>query len=544
MEQVASFGINAKNTIQAVAKAVAGDYVGAVKAAAQSPVLRNIAMGICVLFLLLIFMICSIPGMIYQMIGENDVNELELRVAHMAAQIDEFFEQEYDNYVKELLAQGVSENSIVREAPQPPISGYKILSYYHVSVLSDEEKDENDTAEETARFPSAISGVSIGTKPLTQDVERYRKMVEKYALAEGIPAYTDLILAIMQQESGGRGMDVMQASASGQIAGKVTPESSIQGGVRYFKICLERAKCSSPVDWDRLFVAVQSYNYGTGYAAWIGKNGYSGWTPGNAVQFSNIQLDHLHSQGSSAKRYGDKKYVNHVMRYYHNGSGITGSSPIDRIRIDDLLKTLKKYTGKYYISVQQGGEHKIRFITEKQPDFFIDTVFHLSKQDISLAKSYEEVFIQMGSKIYITTGSGDLGWPVPCKPASSKSLSSGFVDRINPISGKREHHSGYDIPAPAGADIIAAEAGTVIYSGWQRGYGKTIIIDHGGGLHTLYAHNSQLVVQKGQKVSRGQTVSKCGSTGNSTGNHCHFSVLLHDKYVNPEPYLGVPNVTF
>jgi len=139
---------------------------------------------------------------------------------------------------------------------------------------------------------------------------------------------------------------------------------------------------------------------------------------------------------------------------------------------------------------------------------------------------------------------GKLNWPVPAKVASSSSLSSGFVNRISPITGKREKHTGYDIPAPYGSNIVAAEAGTVIYSGWMSGYGNTIMINHGGGIVTLYAHNSSLVAKKGESVSRGQTVAKCGSTGWSTGNHCHFEVRVNGSAVSPEPYLGVKNVSY
>ncbi len=151
---------------------------------------------------------------------------------------------------------------------------------------------------------------------------------------------------------------------------------------------------------------------------------------------------------------------------------------------------------------------------------------------------------QSGSSTPYYTGNGSLGWPVPAKSASSSSLSSGFVHRINPVTGKSENHSGYDIPAPYGSAIVAAEAGKVTYSGWMSGYGYTIIIDHGGGLSTLYGHNSSLVVSKGQMVTRGQTVAKCGSTGISTGNHCHFSVLVNGQYVNPQSYLGVKNIGY
>lgn len=155
-----------------------------------------------------------------------------------------------------------------------------------------------------------------------------------------------------------------------------------------------------------------------------------------------------------------------------------------------------------------------------------------------------EIAKQQGSSTVYYTGNGTLGWPVPSRAASSSSLSSGFVQRTNPVTGKWESHSGYDIPASYGADIVAAESGLVTYAGWMNGYGYTVMISHGGGLTTLYGHNSSLVVSKGQTVTRGQTIAKCGSTGMSTGNHCHFSVLVNGSYVNPQSYLGVANVGY
>ena len=132
------------------------------------------------------------------------------------------------------------------------------------------------------------------------------------------------------------------------------------------------------------------------------------------------------------------------------------------------------------------------------------------------------------------TGNGKFQWPVP---ASSR-ISSEYGYRTSPISGKKEFHNGLDIPAPYGSAIVATEAGTVTYSAWMNGYGYTIIIDHGSGITSLYGHNSSLVAKKGQKVSKGQTVAKCGSTGWSTGNHCHFTISKGGSAVNPHSYVG------
>lgn len=137
------------------------------------------------------------------------------------------------------------------------------------------------------------------------------------------------------------------------------------------------------------------------------------------------------------------------------------------------------------------------------------------------------------SSTAVYSGNGQFTWPVP----GYSRISSEFGYRTSPISGRKEFHNGLDIPGGYATAIVAAEAGTVTYAAWMNGYGYTIIIDHGSGLTTLYGHNSSLVVSKGQKVSRGQTIARCGSTGWSTGNHCHFTVSKNGTAVNPHNYL-------
>ena len=88
-----------------------------------------------------------------------------------------------------------------------------------------------------------------------------------------------------------------------------------------------------------------------------------------------------------------------------------------------------------------------------------------------------------------------------------------------------------------GSPVVAADGGTVIQAGWNGGYGYCVTIDHGNGLSTLYAHNSSLLVKVGQKVAQGEQIAKLGSTGNSTGPHCHWEVRVNGKAVNPMGYL-------
>lgn len=128
---------------------------------------------------------------------------------------------------------------------------------------------------------------------------------------------------------------------------------------------------------------------------------------------------------------------------------------------------------------------------------------------------------------------GIMAWPVP----GYSRISSQYGMRIHPIFKTKKLHTGIDIPAPTGTPIKASSDGIVIAAETLGGYGKAVIIDHGGGIVTLYGHNSSITVKKGQTVKRGDTIAKAGSTGNSTGPHLHFEVRKNGAYVDPIPWL-------
>lgn len=128
---------------------------------------------------------------------------------------------------------------------------------------------------------------------------------------------------------------------------------------------------------------------------------------------------------------------------------------------------------------------------------------------------------------------GKFEWPVP----STHSISSSYGYRIHPITGNKKLHAGIDIPGQAGDTVVAAESGTVIVAEYSSSYGNYVIIDHGSGLTTLYAHNTSLNVRAGQKVQRGQQIARVGTTGLSTGNHLHFEVRVNGSTVDPMGYL-------
>lgn len=148
------------------------------------------------------------------------------------------------------------------------------------------------------------------------------------------------------------------------------------------------------------------------------------------------------------------------------------------------------------------------------------------------AKALESEIIKLQRVEGPYTG-GRMKWPVP----GYNRISSYYGYRTHPILKTNKLHTGIDIPAPTGTSIVAAAGGTVIYSGNLGGYGKTIMIDHGGGIVTLYGHNSALVVKENQKVQAGDTIAKAGSTGMSTGPHCHFEVRKNGAYLDPMSYL-------
>lgn len=139
-----------------------------------------------------------------------------------------------------------------------------------------------------------------------------------------------------------------------------------------------------------------------------------------------------------------------------------------------------------------------------------------------------------GGRLPVVYEGGAFLWPVP----GYYRISSDYVDRTSPIFGTAEFHTGIDIPAGYGENVVAAADGVVITSGWVNGYGNTVMISHGSGLVTLYGHNSSLVVSVGQTVKQGQTIAKIGSTGYSTGNHCHFEVRVNGDHTSPWPYLN------
>ncbi len=131
------------------------------------------------------------------------------------------------------------------------------------------------------------------------------------------------------------------------------------------------------------------------------------------------------------------------------------------------------------------------------------------------------------------SGASSQGFRWPMRGA----ISSPFGWRQDPFTKRRDFHTGIDVRGSRGTPIAAAKAGTVSYAGWMGGYGRVVVVNHGGGYTSLYAHCDRLLVRKGQKVNAGQQIARCGASGRATGTHLHFEVRYNNKPINPRKVL-------
>ncbi|MDT9027505.1 lysozyme family protein [Rossellomorea yichunensis] len=325
-------------------------------------------------------------------------------------------------------------------------------------VVSDSEKEQE---------PGFIS--ENGTALVSEQVKRYESLIRKYAKKEGIEQYTELIMALMQQESAGRGLDPMQSSESlcGRIGCIVSPEKSIEQGVKVFKRTLQAAGGD-------IYLALQSYNFGSGFIGYVKDRGGK-YTKELAVEFSQYMMTQVSNPENytciraEAKPlgacYGDIGYIEAVMKYYNGGAG-------------EVVQTGKK------------GE-----------------------------------------------------WSFPLKVVQ---ITSSFGWRSDPGTGEKQFHQGIDFDCSTGDPIYSVKDGEVIVSGNGGTYGNLVIVKHGKGQYSAYAHLNSLETRAGNEVKRGQQVGTCGNTGYSFGSHLHFEhrvkyepVKRLDNFQDPKFILGL-----
>ena len=192
------------------------------------------------------------------------------------------------------------------------------------------------------------------------------------------------------------------------------------------------------------------------------------------------------------------------------------------------------------LSIRQGTQHKIDYydsiaaMTDNQlAAELTQKVDMLEKELYTQAKSYDEV-LEMAKNQEIRMENIPAIQPVMNKDL--KRVASGYGMRIDPVYHVRKFHQGMDFSAPIGTDVFATGNAKVEFAGWRQGYGNTVILDHGYGYKTLYAHLYKVLVRKGQKVRRSDIIALVGNTGKSTGPHLHYEVRLNGKPVDPRNY--------
>ncbi|HOA55829.1 MAG TPA: peptidoglycan DD-metalloendopeptidase family protein [Clostridiales bacterium] len=254
------------------------------------------------------------------------------------------------------------------------------------------------------------------------------------------------------------------------------------------------------------------------------------------VMYKNSEttmLDTLLSSGSVVEFYERLHYMQVISE---NDNKLM--QQLEEARLDVELKKQMQEQAKEILE-QKLGEREERLQQIKTSRARVEGEISRSKKEIQqlekeIDKQLEEskrleskIKTLMTKQKYV---GGSMTWPVP----SSYRITSSFGMRKHPILRKNKMHTGVDIGADKGASIVAANSGTVIMAHYDKnGYGNMVVIDHGGGITTLYVHASKLLVKVGDKVKSGQTIAKVGSTGLSTGNHLHFEVRVNGEPKDP-----------
>ena len=290
----------------------------------------------------------------------------------------------------------------------------------------------------------------------------------------------------------------------------------------------------------------------------------------NQIQAKNAEIDELNAQIEE----NDERLKERLVAMYEYGSTSYLQLLIESNGLSDLVTRLsivksvydydKEIINSYVESKQLVEDAKQLIVNEKNEQVEAKQILEEKKSKLDVLREEKDAIINdlnndikaleaeearmeddykaiqnelnaalsSSNKTTSNYSGGKFCWP----SAVSQRITSSYGYRIHPITGTKKLHRGIDIGAALGTNVLAAEAGTVVTAGWNNSYGYYVTINHGNGYVTLYAHNSKLLVSKGDTVTRGQVIAKCGSTGNSTGPHIHFEVALNGQLQNPMNY--------
>ncbi len=255
---------------------------------------------------------------------------------------------------------------------------------------------------------------------------------------------------------------------------------------------------------------------------------------------------------------GDTKYIDvlfkssNISEFLSNYYLITEITSVDKNLLDDVEKEKKEIESSKQELVTNQESLAVALKKQTQTSTVLQNTKALRENYISklsdeekakqaqideITAQYEtvnnqilELAVQGLDSVYI---GGVLAWPVP----KYTTITSNYGMRVHPITGQYKLHTGVDISAPMGAEFVAANDGIVTKAEYNTAYGNMVLIDHGGGISTLYAHGSEILVQVGQTVKKNEPILKVGSTGYSTGPHAHFEVRINGVVTDPLPYI-------
>ena len=213
--------------------------------------------------------------------------------------------------------------------------------------------------------------------------------------------------------------------------------------------------------------------------------------------------------------------------------GLQEQTEAKHASVEQLLSAkqseLKKYESQ--ISAAEGQLSEYEKDIKAQEDSIKAIEAEMRRKEEEARKKAEAA-----GKTYKTKNLGDISFTWPC-PSSGR-ITSGFGGRSSPTEGASSNHKGIDIGASTGSGIVAAADGEVVVSTYSYSAGNYVMINHGGGVYTVYMHASKLLASVGDQVKKGQTIAKVGSTGYSTGPHLHFGIRVNGTYVNPSQYVS------
>lgn len=247
-----------------------------------------------------------------------------------------------------------------------------------------------------------------------------------------------------------------------------------------------------------------------------------------------------------------KNITDFISRYYLIGeiaeydNDLLETIEREKNKIEEISKQL--YEKNETLKIAKNNQEKTLIALENARTIKNSYAAELTEEELNTQKQIEEynkkldtidaqmLFLAMGDGNTEFIG-GEFAWPAP----GFTTITSPFGMRFHPILHYYRMHNGIDIATPTGTLIVASNSGIVTTASYVGSYGNVVMIDHGGGVTSAYAHGSEIIAKVGQKVEKGDVILKAGSTGLSTGPHLHFEICVNGKYVNPLPYVTNAN---